>query len=436
LGFDRALAREGRKNNIYVNTLAPNAGTNLTRTIMPEEMVQALKPDYVAPLVIALCSDKVPEGYEPTGQLYEAGSGWFARTRWQRSGGHAFPLDVPLTPEMVLGQWKKILDFDDGRADHPEGGEDGLKSIMANIDNKSSTTDDSSDYVAKIEKAKAAKAEGTPYSYDDRDTILYNLSVGAKYTELPLVYENNDNFHVLPTFGVIPSFNAVSPFRMDEIVPNFSMMMLLHGEQYLEIRKFPIPTTANVICYPQLIEVVDKGKAAIVTSGTVTKIAETGEDLFYSESSAFIRGSGGYGGQTKGTDRGAATAVYNPPKRAPDAIIEEKTSDDQAALYRLNGDRNPLHIDPEFSAVGGFKIPILHGLCFFGFSAKHVVQKYGMIKSIKVRFAGTVLPGQTLQTEMWKEGNRVIFQTKVKETGKLAIAGAGCELVDAGKAKL
>jgi multifunctional beta-oxidation protein len=75
-------------------------------------------------------------------------------------------------------------------------------------------------------------------------------------------------------------------------------------------------------------------------------------------------------------------------------------------------------------------------LCFFGFSGKHVVQKYGMIKSIKVRFAGTVLPGQTLQTEMWKEGNKVIFQTKVKETGKLAIAGAGCELVDAGKAKL
>lgn len=398
-------------------------------------MVQALKPDYVAPLVIALVSDKVPEGYEPTGQLYEAGSGWFARTRWQRSGGHAFPLNVPLTPEMVLKQFKKIQNFDDGRADHPESSEDGLKSIMANVDNKGDA-DDSSDYIAKIEKAKAAKAEGTPYSYDDRDTILYNISIGAKYTELPLVYENNDNFHVLPTFGVIPSFNAVAPFRMDEIVPNFSMMMLLHGEQYLEIRKFPIPTTANVVCYPRLIEVVDKGKAAVVTSGTVTKIKETGEELFYSESSVFIRGSGGYGGQTKGTDRGAATAVYSPPKRVPDAIVEEKTADDQAALYRLNGDRNPLHIDPEFSAVGGFKIPILHGLCFFGFSAKHVVQKYGMIKNIKVRFAGTVLPGQTLQTEMWKEGNRVVFQTKVKETGKLAIAGAGCELLDVGKAKL
>ena len=427
-----------------MNTIAPNAGTNLTRTVLPEEMIQAFKPDYVAPLVVALVSDKIPE--PPTGGLYEVGSGWFGRTRWQRSGGHAFPLDKPLTPEMVGGQWKKILDFEDGRSDHPEDGQDGLKSIMANLENKSfdidgkpqgsAKKDDKSGYLAAIDKAKSAKAEGTPYAYDDREVILYNLSLGARYTELPLVYENSDDFHVLPTFGVIPTFGATGPYSMDEIVPNFSPMMLLHGEQYLEIRKFPIPTAAKLVSYPQLIEVVDKGKAAIVTSGSTTKIADTGEDLFYTESSAFIRGSGGFGGPAQGTNRGAATAVYSPPKRQPDAIIEEKTSDDQAALYRLNGDRNPLHIDPEFSAVGGFKIPILHGLCFFGFSGKHVVQKYGMFKSIKVRFAGTVLPGQTLQTEMWKEGNKVIFQTKVKETGKLCIAGAGCELVDAGKAKL
>ena len=117
-------------------------------------------------------------------------------------------------------------------------------------------------------------------------------------------------------------------------------------------------------------------------------------------------------------------------------MVEEKTSEDQAALYRLNGDRNPLHIDPEFSKVGGFKVPILHGLCFFGFSGKHIVQTFGMIKNIKVRFAGTVLPGQTLVTEMWKERNKVIFQTKVKETGKLCIAGAGAELLGSKGAKL
>lgn len=437
LGFSRALALEGRKNNIYVNTIAPNAGTQLTRTVMPEELVQAFKPDYVAPLVLLLSSDKMPD--PPTGYLFEVGSGWQARTRWQRSGGHGFPVDVKLVPEEVVKYWKKINDFNDGRADYPEGGQDGLKSIMANMENKSnksSPSSSSTDYLAAIEKAKSAKSSGSEFNYDDRDVILYNLSLGAKRTELPLTYENDSNFQVLPTFGVIPFFGAQSPFSMDDIIPNFSPMMLLHGEQYMEVRKFPIPTEAKTISYPRLVEVVDKGAAGVVVTGVTTKDATTGEDLFYNETTAFVRGSGGFGGAKKGASRGAATKVHTPPKRQPDAVVEEATSPDQAALYRLNGDRNPLHIDPDFSKVGGFKEPILHGLCFFGFSGKHIVQKFGQFKNIKVRFAGTVLPGQTLITEMWKEGNTVVFQTKVKETGKLCIAGAGAELRGDAKAKL
>jgi multifunctional beta-oxidation protein len=435
LGFSRALALEGRKNNIYVNTIAPNAGTALTRTILPEELVQAFKPDYVAPLVLLLCSDKMPG--PSTGYLFEVGSGWQARTRWQRSGGHGFPVDVKLVPEEVLKYWQKINNFDDGRADYPEGGQDGLKSIMANMENKANkSSGNGSDYLQAIEKAKQAKSSGTEFSYDDRDVILYNLSLNAKRTQLPLVYENNDDFQVLPTYGVIPFFGAESPFNMDEIIPNFSPMMLLHGEQYLEIRKFPIPTAAKTVSYPKLVEVVDKGAAAVVVTGTTTKDANTGEDIFYNETTVFIRGSGGFGGPKKGANRGAATVVHQPPKRAPDAVVEEATSEDQAALYRLNGDRNPLHIDPEFSKVGGFKTPILHGLCFFGFSGKHIVEKFGQFKNIKVRFAGTVLPGQTLITEMWKEKNTIIFQTKVKETGKLCIAGAGAELRGDAKSKL
>jgi multifunctional beta-oxidation protein len=409
----------------------------MTRSIMPEEMVQAFKPEYVAPLVALLSSDKVPD--PPTGGLFEVGSGWFGRTRWQRSGGHGFPIDVKLTPEHVLRAWKDIINFDDGRADHPEDGQDGLKSIMANMQNKSdgdSSSGENSEILSNIESAKKMKAEGTRFAYDDKDVILYNLSLGAKRTELPLVYEGSSDFEVLPTFGVVPFFSASPPWNTDDIVPNFSPMMLLHGEQYLEIRKFPIPTAAETVSYPHLIEVIDKGNAAVMVSGTTTKDAKTGEDLFYNEMTAFIRGSGGFGGPSKGSNRGAATTTYKPPKRAPDAVVEEKTTEDQAALYRLNGDRNPLHIDPEFSKVGGFKVPILHGLCFFGFSGKHVLQQFGAFRNIKVRFAGTVLPGQTLQTEMWKEGNKVIFQTKVKETGKLCIAGAGAELVDGGKAKL
>ncbi|KAI9692854.1 MAG: bifunctional hydroxyacyl-CoA dehydrogenase/enoyl-CoA hydratase fox2 [Bathelium mastoideum] len=438
LGFSRALAREGAKYNIYVNTIAPNAGTNMTRSIMPEEVVQAFKPDYVAPLVLLLCSDKMPD--PSTGQLFEVGCGWQTQTRWQRTGGHGFPIDVTLTPEAVLKVWDRIVNFDDGRADHPESGQDGLKSIMANFENRASGSSDSnsegSEYLQAIENAKNAKAEGTPFSYDEKDVILYNLGLGAKRTDLPLVYENHDSFFVFPTFGVIPPFNAVAPFSLGDLVPNFSPMMLLHGEQYLEIRQFPIPTQANLVSYPHLVEVLDKGNAGLVVTGSVTRDANTGKDVFYNESTVFIRGAGGFGGAKKGSARGAATAVHTPPKRQPDAVVQEKTTEEQAAVYRLSGDRNPLHIDPEFSKVGGFKTPILHGLCFFGISGKHVLQTYGAFRNIKVRFAGTVLPGQTLQTEMWKEGRKIVFQTKVVETGKLCIAGAGAELLEEGKGKL
>lgn len=263
-----------------------------------------------------------------------------------------------------------------------------------------------------------------------------DLSLGAKRTDLPLVFEGDDAFRVLPTFGVVPAFNAAAPFSIDQIVPNFSPMMLLHGEQYLEIRQFPIPTEADLVCYPKLVEVVDKGSAGVVVQGATTKDKRTGKDVFYTESTVFLRGSGGFGGSSKGSDRGPATRSYKIPQRKPDAITEEKTTEEQAALYRLNGDRNPLHVEPGFAKMGGFNVPILHGLCFFGIAGKHILASFGDFKNIKARFAGTVLPGQTLITEMWKEGTVVIFQVKVKETGKLAISMSGAELVDGTKSRL
>ena len=105
----------------------------MTRTILPEEMVQAFKPDYIAPVVLALSSDKVPEN--PTGALYEVGSGWVGATRWQRAAGYGFPVDVPLTPEEVLKHWKDITTFDD-RADHPEKIQESLQKIMSNMENR------------------------------------------------------------------------------------------------------------------------------------------------------------------------------------------------------------------------------------------------------------------------------------------------------------
>ncbi|KAI5854283.1 hypothetical protein BZA05DRAFT_425003 [Tricharina praecox] len=436
LGFSRTLAREGQKYNILVNTIAPNAGTAMTATIMPEEMVRAFKPEYVAPLVGALASDKVPA--PGTGALYEVGSGWVGRTRWQRSGGHGFPVDVPLTPEAVRAEWNDIVTFNDGRSDNPEDPQDAIAKMMANMKNRKGgkpaakpAAAPNKKVIDAIEKAKKATAAGTPFTYDDKEVILYNLGIGAKRTDLKWVFEGADDFEVLPTFGVVPYFNAEVPFTFDEILPKFNPMMLLHGEQYLEIKKFPIPTSGTLTSYPSLVEVVDKGAAAIVVTRTETKDA-SGAVLFVNETTTFIRGSGGFGGSPKVSERGAATAANKLPSRNPDKVIEEKTTEDQAALYRLSGDRNPLHIDPAFSSVGGFKDPILHGLCFMGIAGKHVYQNFGKFKNIKVRFAGTVVPGQTLRTEMWKEGNKVIFQTKVVETGKLAIAAAAVELLSEG----
>ncbi|KAH6958775.1 hypothetical protein HG530_010423 [Fusarium avenaceum] len=434
LGFSRALALEGNKYGIYVNTIAPNAGTAMTATIMPEEMVQAFKPDYIAPLVLALCSDKCPN---PTGGLYEVGSGWCGQTRWQRTGGHGFPVDVPLTPEEVLKNWKPIVTFD-GRADNPTKSQDSIEKIMANMENRSKPKESSgqSEHAKIIEETIKKEGKPTEFKYEERDVILYNLGVGAKRTDLKYVFEGADDFQVIPTFGVIPPFNTEMPFEFGNIVPNFSPMMLLHGEQYLEIRKFPIPTNARLVSRGRLLEVIDKGNASIARSSTTTVDANTGEDVFYNEASVFLRGAGGWGGPKRGADRGASTAANKPPARAPDVVVEEVTSDDQAAIYRLSGDYNPLHIDPAFAKVGGFKAPILHGLCSFGIAGKAVYEKFGPFKNIKVRFAGVVIPGQTIVTEMWREGNKIIFQSKVKETGKPAIAGAAAELRTDGKSKL
>lgn len=150
--------------------------------------------------------------------------------------------------------------------------------------------------------------------------------------------EGAEDFQVLPTYGVIPQFDVETPFTHDSLVPNFSPMMLLHGEQYLEVRKYPIPTSGKVISKAKLLEVVDKGNAAICKHRVTTSLASTGEELFYNETTVFLRGSGGFGGQKKPADRGASTAANKPPGRAPDVVVEEKTTEEQACIYRLSGD--------------------------------------------------------------------------------------------------
>ncbi|KAH0848983.1 hypothetical protein AYO21_07488 [Fonsecaea monophora] len=435
VGFTKTIAREGAKYNIVVNSLAPTAGTNMTRTVWPEKVVEAVRPEYVAPVVAALCSEKPPA----TGQLVESGGGWVAVTRWQRARGVDFDIEkgVP-SVEQLAETFPEICNFDNGKADNPEDPQDGNKYSMGNVmkvpkfaEALSPGKSVNRKYIAKINEAISMKPIKSTYTYDDREVILYNLSMGAHRTDLDLVYEGSPNFQVLPTFGIVPTYFSTTPWQVKDIVPNYDQRMLLHGEQYLEIKQFPIPTSGTLTTEAHLVEVVDKGNAALVRRGATT-VDSAGRPVFYNESVSFIRGAGNFGGQRKPSDRGAATALNAAPSRTPDKVVEEKTSEDLAAIYRLLGDRNPLHIDPKFSAVGGFKDPILHGLATFGITGKHVFQAYGPFKNIKVRFSGTVLPGQTIVTEMWKEGGKIVYQAKVKETGKSCISNAAVELLQGG----
>ncbi|CAG8571622.1 4195_t:CDS:2 [Ambispora gerdemannii] len=437
LGFSNTLALEGAKNNIIVNTIAPNAGTAMTATVWPAEMVEAFKPDYVAPFVAFLASENVPT----SGSVFEVSGGWIAQIRWQRAGGVGFPITKPLQPEDIASKWEAIVNFDDGRATHPTTTQEALQQFFENFSNTQSSGDSKSAKKEKseqkesggidVEAAKQIKFEPKVHVYTERDVILYALGVGATRNDLQWVYENSDGFSVLPTYGVIPILAALPVDKFTEILGDFDLMMLLHGEQYLEIKK-PIPTSGKLLTTPRVLDILDKGKGVSIIFGLTTK-DEKGDVVLEGEVNLFIRGIGGFGGKKTRTDSGPATALNKPPKRAPDAVLSEKTHEDQAALYRLNGDLNPLHIDPEMSAMGGFEVPILHGLCSFGISAKHVLIKFGnkdakSFKNIKARFASPVNPGETLETQMWKEGNKVIFQTRIVERDVIAIASAAVEL--------
>ncbi len=259
------------------------------------------------------------------------------------------------------------------------------------------------------------------YSYTQKDVMLYALGVGAgtEPDELKFVFESD--LVVLPTYGVIPPFGALfSIVGMEGM--DFNLAMLLHGEQYLEIFQ-PIPVEGTITSYPTIAAIYDKGKGALVEIETVTKDSK-GNDLFKNRFSTFIRGEGGFGGD-KGPEPG-----FEAPDRKPDRVVEMKTLPQQALLYRLSGDFNPLHADPNFAAMGGFDKPILHGLCTFGFAGRAVLKEYcsnepAVFKAIKVRFSRHVYPGETIVTEMWQEKeDQVIVRAKTAERGEYCLTNA------------
>ena len=206
-----------------VNTIAPNAGTAMTATVMPPEMVEALKPDYVAPLVCYLAHENNKE----SGSIFEVGSGWIAKVRWQRSGGVGFPVNETLLPEQIASEWTRITNFNDGRATYPLTTQDSFSAVQGNFQNVSKKSQGSSKSQTKgtidVEKAKEVVMKSASFEYSERDVILYALGLGAKRTDLNLVYENDENFMTLPTFGVIPAFSyQINNVSLGDYLPDFN----------------------------------------------------------------------------------------------------------------------------------------------------------------------------------------------------------------------
>ncbi|XP_054445885.1 peroxisomal multifunctional enzyme type 2 [Pteronotus mesoamericanus] len=436
LGLSKTLAIEGKKNNIHCNTIAPTAGSRMTKTVLPEDILEALKPDYVAPLVLWLCH----ESCEENGGLFEVGAGWIGKLRWERSlGSIVRQKNQPMTPEAVKANWTKICDFEN--ASKPQSIQESTSSVIEVLSKIDSVGGVSPNHTSHAASPTATTGSGGAIghkfasfssAYTELEAIMYALGVGASVKEpkdLKFIYEGNPDFSCLPTFGVIIAQKSIMGGELAEI-PGLSINLakVLHGEQYLELYK-PLPRAGKLRCEGVVADVLDKGSGLVIL---LDVHSYSGEELIcYNQFSLFVVGSGGFGGKRTSEKVKESVAI---PNRRPDAVLRDTTSLNQAALYRLSGDWNPLHIDPNFASIAGFNKPILHGLCTLGFSARHVLQQFAdndvsRFKAIKVRFAKPVYPGQTLQTEMWKEGNRIHFQTKTQETGDIAISNAYVDLV-------
>jgi len=275
------------------------------------------------------------------------------------------------------------------------------------------------------QKALGAEIPGGPSTWDRDQVILYHLGVGAGVpqtdpNELSYTYEKS--LKVLPSFGVIPVFRYLAAIAsVPGLAGQFNPALLLHGEQDLTLHA-PIPVEASVSSRGRVAGLYDKGKAAVA----VLELDTTGSDgkpLFTNRFTLFLRGAGGFGGE-RGPD-----VKLEPPSRAPDAVKRSPTLPQQALLYRLSGDKNPLHADPDFAKLGGFDKPILHGLCSYGIVCKAVVDAVcgGDVKQVarwQARFAGVVFPGETIVTSMWQEGKTVLVTAKTLERDTPVLSNA------------
>jgi 3-hydroxyacyl-CoA dehydrogenase/3a,7a,12a-trihydroxy-5b-cholest-24-enoyl-CoA hydratase len=235
------------------------------------------------------------------------------------------------------------------------------------------------------------------FTYNDRDLIIYALGIGFTRENLEYVYEGAKDFKAFPTYGVIFPSNAAGEAFLSTKA-NFAMVV--HGEQALQIHN-PLPRSATVLTTAVIEGIYDKGSGALIVMRFDSR-DKNGASLCSNWVGVFVRGAGGFGGAAQ--PKKDVPAV---PQRNPDFVFDAHTDVNQAALYRMSGDRNPLHIDPAVAKAVGFKEPILHGLCTYGVVCGRFVKEIfqgdaAKLKSYSARFSSPVTPGDSLQTKVWQ----------------------------------
>jgi acyl dehydratase len=267
-----------------------------------------------------------------------------------------------------------------------------------------------------LDRALGAELPSRTFSWTASDVLLYHLGLGAGADPMDpgeLRYACEDDLHVLPTFGIVaPSLRDTEPPRVSMPGIDIDLAAVLHGSQEITVPG-PLPVAGTGTARTRIVDVQDKGRAAVIVQET-TVTDPAGGPLWTARSSIFARGEGGFGGP-----RGSADRVPI-PDRAPDVELRTPTLPRQALWYRLCGDRNPLHSDPAFAAAAGFERPILHGLCTWGVVCKAVVDglldgEVGRVRGYRARFAGIVLPGETLRTRVWSGDDGYLLATTVEE---------------------
>ena len=267
-----------------------------------------------------------------------------------------------------------------------------------------------------------------PFSYTDADSMLYALSVGMAQDpvnprELPYVYEQGASLKTIPTLATV---------LVPEMFPvglGWDYTQILHSEQRLRLYR-PLPPAADLLINKRVIDAFDRGPklGALILLEAEGRLASDDTVIFNLGCTIVARGDGGFGGP-----RGKGIPPHRAPRREPDLSCDITTRPDQALLYRLTGDRNPLHADPERARAVGFERPILHGLCTFGIACTAVLQTicdydHTLIEAFDARFSAPVLPGDTITTDMWQDGNTISFSCSVKARDVMVLRNGKCTL--------